>query len=395
MDQQFNIPTESEIFAEKNQKELREFLLIISYFCKELLLSGSPFEPRYVSHVAHYKLRVIGTTQRKKKDRKTREDVFVDEPDHYVDPVFRQIKTLKYKDEKPKAILPGRETKLKIISSTYKLVGKNPFVTREFEDAPKKFYSSSKSVLNFFTMIKELYLTEIRKIYTEIDAHNFSLDRITEEGIVSKVLLQISRHKSRVTFVDLKFREYNKEMQSHLDTAETKILSDLRKGGLLDLANMKEENKKLLAEIFVEFIYATMLQVCTFKVVKIEKKITLDIDAFIIPFFQAQISAVGPIPNFPEIIRSADRKILAYLKNSKKKDKNAEPELTVETESLEEFKSFMKNPNEQKPKATVAIITPSVKDEEEDDDDDDDLDDSNDVPPEKKIDDGDEDYEDF
>jgi hypothetical protein len=202
----------SEIHKEKEQRLIKDFINIISFFGREHLLKGTDYYNRFVSHVAFFKLKHIETkkiTKNTKNNKGIVSTKIEEKKIFYTDPKFECLKISKTKkSDKEPLPPPAKTSQVENIFVHYSVENKIAYTHRRFKDAPKKFFAPTKSILNFFTILLDVYVGEIISIYKDIETSSFTFDYLIKEGKFSKLVYLISEIKGRAILERVKFDSY-------------------------------------------------------------------------------------------------------------------------------------------------------------------------------------------
>lgn len=333
----------SEIHKEKEQRLIKDFINIISYFGREHLLKGTDYYNRFISHVGFFKLKHIETKKITKntKNNKGIVSTKVEEKKiFYTDPKFECLKISKTKkSDKEPLPPPAKTSQVENIFVHFSVENKIAYTHRRFKDAPKKFFAPTKSILNFFTILLDVYVGEIISIYKDIETSSFTFDYLVKEGKFSKLVHCISKIEGRNILERVKFDSYNNEMANSLFEIELAYSGAVVRL-LLNLTSISSDHKNQLTKLFVNFIYVLMMHICTQKATRAEKKYTTDLDCFLnflqYYHFLHKHELNFNINEFMTFIREGDKKIVICIAKSKCKD-----EVTVEDKYFENRKDFI------------------------------------------------------
>lgn len=370
---QNNFIKDSDLHKEAGQKFIKELINIISFYGKEHLLKNTEYYDRYISHVAFYKLKIERYDQVSKKVKGKNGNTnskMENKPIYFTDPKFTCEKVSKTK--KSDTVIPEKSTtsktsQVEINSIKFRVEGKIAYTIKNYSDIPKKFFAPTKSILNFFTILLELYISEISEIFKKSDYKEFNLDLINADGKVAKLIYLISKLDGRFILENIKFDTYHNEMGNILYDAEHALNGSINKL-LINVVNINGEQKSIIAKIFINFIFMTMINICTQKATRAEKKYTTDLDCFLnflqYYHFINKNDLNFDIHEIPKLIREGDKAIVQHLAFLKSKDK--ELPTIVEFESIKDFTEYEKVNLKKIPKITSNKIVEEKKDEDED-----------------------------
>jgi hypothetical protein len=366
---------ESELHKEAGQKFIKELINIISYFGKEHLLKGTEYYERYISHVAFYKLKVDRHEKVTKKVRGkngVQGEKIEDKAIYYIDPKFnceKVSKTKKSDTVTANKTTPSKTSQVEVNSLKFRVEGKVAYTIKNFNDIPKKFFAPTKSILNFFTILLELFVSETNNIFKNVDTKEFNLDMINTEGKYSKLIYLISKLNGRHVLENVKFDTYQNEMINNLYDAEHAFNGSINKL-LINLININGEQKSNIAKVFINFVFMIMINICTQKATRAEKKYTTDLDCFLnflqYYHFINKSELNFDIHEIPKIIREGDKAIVQHLAQLKSKDK--EPPIIMEFETVEEFVEYEKVHLKKIPKITSSNVIKNEDNEEVEED---------------------------
>mgnify|MGYP003430497422 FL=1 len=369
---QNNFSKDSDLHKEAGQKLIKELINIISFFGKEHLLKNTEYYDRYISHVAFYKLRIEKyeqvTKKVKGKNGNTSSKV-ENKPIYFTDPKFVCEKVSKTKKSDTLIVeksTASKTSQVEINSLKFRVEGKIAYTVKNYSDIPKKFFAPTKSILNFFTILLELYISETSEIFKKTDIKEFNLNLINDEGKISKLIYIISKLDGRHILENIKFDSFQNEMTNNLCDAEHALIGSINKL-LVNLININGEQKTLIAKTFINFMFMIMINICTQKATRAEKKYTTDLDCFLnflqyYHFINKNDLEFG-IHEISKIIREGDKAIVQHLAQMKSKDK--ESPVIVEFESIKDFVEYEKINLKKIPKINKTVNEEEEKDEKE------------------------------
>ncbi len=376
---QFN--EQSDFHKEKEQKPLKDYINVLAYYGKEHLLKGTVYYERFISHIAFFKLLVLKkekiTKSVKVKGVQTVKEEIKDF--FYVDPKFECLKISKTKkSDKEPLPPPAKTSQVENIFVHFNVENKVAYTRRKYKDAPKKFFAPTKSILNYFSILLEIYISEITGIFKNVDIATFDLNFLVKEGKFSKLVYLISKIDGRSILERVKFDRFNNEMASRLFELEQLYVNGVNKT-LLNLTTISGDQKNQLTKLFVNFVCVLMMYICTQKATRAEKKYTADLDCFLNflqyhHFLNKHDLQDLNINDLMTLIREGDKKIVTHIAKLKNKD-----EVPVEDryfEDLNEFKEFeeqylkkvpkLNNKTVEVKKETIYVNKEETEEEKED-----------------------------